>query len=97
MTDPSDKPSRTLADMIPEEPERRPRSKQLDPKERERLEALERAVRDTEPDALRKRSRKRRGHKSDKSGKAARRKRGGSGRFFLWSIIILCVLVVLLD
>lgn len=100
----SDKP-RTLADFIPPEPEpaRKPSRRQTSQADRERLEALERAVRETEPEAVR-RSRKTKRQSEhqewadNKGWKTKRRRRkGGSGKFVFWAVVIMIGLAVFLD
>ena len=104
----SDKPSRTLADFIPDEPKHKPsKSARRKPTraETERLEALERAVRETEPEAVRRRKKKspdRSGrdledYYANKGWKAKKRKKGGKGQFVFWAIAIMFVVAFPLD
>lgn len=99
-----DKPV-TLADYIPPAsvPDRAERRKALTKGDRERLDALERAVRETEPDAVR-RSRKtqrERDHSEwaeNKGWKSKRKSRGSNvGKFVIWAILIMIALAIFLD
>lgn len=107
-TPPDKNKSRTLADFIPDEPEperSRPRRRKPTSVEAEKLEALERAVRETEPDAVRRRARKSRDRSGgdlkdyydNKGWKTKNRKRGGKGRFIFWAVVILFVVAFVLD
>lgn len=111
MTDKDSEKPRTLADYIPPAPpeERKARREALSKADRERLEALERAVRDTEPDAVRRSRKSKRGPKSkrerehsewaeNKGWKSKRQSRGhNAGKFFFWAILIMIALAVLFD
>ena len=99
--------SRTLADYIPPEPKTQPRSSRREPTRAEvdRLEALERAVRDTDPDAPRKGRRSKRDRSerdlddyyANKGWKKKGKRGSGKGSFIFWALVILFVVAFVLD
>ena len=97
MTEKKNSPKKpvTLEDYISEEPVITPAAKKaardsLSPDDRARLEALERAVRETEPEAVH-RSTNKRSRTGSRANQPRKGKPGKKGKLVFWLIVILLV------
>lgn len=86
----------TLADYIPPTPKPDPRHRKTTNRDRRRLEEIERAVRETQPDAVRNSKRKRKSGNKPRRPDNSRRK-GGTGKLIFWAIVIMLVVAFVLD
>ena len=100
MTDKNEKPSPvTLEDYIPPAPKAEPRRREPSARDKKRLAEIERAVRETEPDAIhRRRAKARRARKTGyKASKPRQHRKPSKGRLVFWAIAIMFIVAFVLD
>ncbi|WP_298919038.1 DUF3040 domain-containing protein [uncultured Algimonas sp.] len=95
--DKDDKKPVTLADYIPPEPKAEPSRREPSARDRERLAQIERAVRETEPEAVRRSDGSGRRRGPSRANRPRKSRKTGSGRLVFWAIVIMLVVAFVID